>query len=340
MSAPRSPSEGAGDGALSMARRAVDEEAERLGLVHRAWLDAADLAPLLAAHPSESHRRYGLESAGALMVAALAYDEGPPPDPAQAPPLATIARFARANWYAELTGRLRAAALHARTILAEAGLPSGPSSAWRQVANSGLPERPLALAAGLGYLGRSGLLLVPGGGPGLVLGLLVLPSLPGELGGGKESRPGSEAWLPGALCGSCRACVEACPSGALSLEGRFERERCIQHWTSRSGDLPPPVEEAWEDQLYGCDRCVASCPRFAPVSTVRPSLGLLGPGLGAAWVSAAGDEELRSRLRGSALDRRWIEPAALRRNARLALRPKLPPRLTEGGPNPRVEQEG
>jgi epoxyqueuosine reductase len=103
------------------------------------------------------------------------------------------------------------------------------------------------------------------------------------------------------------------------MEGSLFRERCIQHWTSRAGSLPPEVEAAWGDRLYGCDSCTESCPRFKGKSTIRPRLGLLGRGLSAARIAVSDDAELRVLLKGSALGLSWIEPEALRRSATLIL---------------------
>jgi epoxyqueuosine reductase len=305
-----------------IARRAIEAEAGRLGLAHRAFIGGEALEAWVAGIAPEKRLRYGLDDLGAVMVAALAFDEGPagPPDSPAAPRLARLGRFARANWYGEILARLKAAAVAARAALVAAGYDPGPARLWRQLANSALPERPLALAAGLGRLGRSGLLLVPKDGPGVVLGLLLLPGrLGGFLAGEAPAFETRARRSPDETCGSCRACVDACPTGALSADGSFERERCIQHWTSRAGGLPGIVEEHWGERLYGCDSCTEACPRFSDRSTIVPTLGLLGPGLPAAEIAAASDSELRSRFKGSVLGQAWIEPEALRRNARLCL---------------------
>jgi len=263
------------------------------GLVSRPALEEA-----CARLPQAVRAKFGVDAAKGAVAAALAYGTGPRESPTWAqgyggPPL-SIARFARADWYAELSSRLRAAAARTRESLAAQGLEPGAARNWRHLANSGLPEKPLALAAGLGRLGRNGLVIVraepEGGGveigPGVVLGLLLLPfepclpvgwpeKRPGlRSDAGREARPGGRLWgqgaaLPeafilGGLCGSCRACVEACPTGALGEDGAFARERCIQHWTAREGALPPAVEAAWGDRLYGCEACLEACPFYRP----------------------------------------------------------------------------
>ncbi|HET7838174.1 MAG TPA: 4Fe-4S double cluster binding domain-containing protein, partial [Rectinemataceae bacterium] len=143
-----------------------------------------------------------------------------------------------------------------------------------------------------------------------VLGLLLLPFSP---------RVGPLAWDWSALapaCSSCRRCVEACPTGAL--EGGFERARCLQHWSAIDAELPPAIEAAWGSRLYGCDSCLEACPRFRPEPRARTGLGVLGPGLPAAWFAATGEAEIRAALKGSALGLGWMSMAAFRRNAELA----------------------
>ncbi len=338
-------------GRSSLIRNALSQEASRLGITAHAFLDEGALLPFILRYP-EASRRYGLDRAGLVMTAALAFGDGlgstsevevgvvaasrtdvatPIPVPAAhpSPILATIGRFARANWYAEILDRLELCAKAAREVLADAHLEAGRPGDWHRLANSGLPERPLAVASGLGSPGRSGLLLVPGSGPGVVLGLLLAPfEALGEKGTGAKSDALSLSQFgdsspifpaPGSSCGSCRACVDACPTGALGPNGEYERESCIQHWSSREGELPDRVKKAWGFQLYGCDLCTVSCPRFSERSAFVPTRGLIGQGLPAWEIAVATDAELKARLRGTALGMGWISPSALRRNARMAL---------------------
>lgn len=323
--------------ARAIVRETLARRSGELGISALAFLDRKDLFPFIERYP-EASRRYGLDTAGLVMTAALAFGEGlggpresadsrtQPEVEAQvsdsarrpAPILARIGRFARANWYAEMLSRLALAAEAARETLESNGLRGGSAKKWHRLANSGLPERPLAVAAGLGFVGRSGLLLVPGFGPGVVLGLLLVPE---ELvGPGPSGLPNwTELPSPGSACGSCRACVDACPTGALGGDGAYERELCIQHWSSREGELPARVAESWADRLYGCDECSVSCPRFSRRAAVVPTRGILGTGLPAEEVLAWSDAELEERLRGSALGMGWISRSALRRNAAMTL---------------------
>ncbi|MEI6874881.1 MAG: 4Fe-4S double cluster binding domain-containing protein [Spirochaetota bacterium] len=300
-----------------VARRSLEAEARRLGIRHLAFLGSRAFKAQLGHLDPETRARYDCDLVGAAMVVALAFDEGPPAV-SGAVPLARIARFARANWYRELVVRLQGAAARAMGALREAGIDPGPPRSWRSLANSGLPERPLALAAGLGHIGRSGLLLVPDDGPGVVLGLLLMPDIFGEVEAGVVEGP-DQAREGFPDCGSCRACVDACPTGALSVDRGFDRERCLQHWASRAGSLPAQVEEHWGDRLYGCDSCTESCPRFGGRASILPTIGCIGVGIPAADLASASDGELKARFKGSALGQSWIEGGAIRRSARLCL---------------------
>jgi epoxyqueuosine reductase QueG len=288
----------------------------------------------------EAMRKYDVANTKSVVVVALRYGEGeyplpswakqwePTPDGCDLPSAAggrvmvRIARFARANWYRELSRRLLLAV--AQTIRREAGEGIGLPQAgtWHRLVNSGLPEKPLAERAGLGWMGKNGILIANGGvqaGDGappyssaVVLGLLLCPV---EL---EPDMPATER----SLCGECRRCIDACPTGALagcSLDGRaYERLRCIQHWTSIDGEVPPEVRAAWDGRLYGCDSCLEACPFFRTDSGATTDLGHLGPVLPADWFIGNDDVRIRHNLAGSALDRAWISKEAFRRNARLA----------------------
>jgi epoxyqueuosine reductase QueG len=289
----------------------------------------------------EARSRYGLDSARSALVAALPYGEGPRGGPAWASawgaehpgPLAAIGRFARANWYAELVARLEAAIASSREGLSLAGIEPGQPKAWRRMANSGLPEKRMALASGLGSLGRHGLVMVPPHGSAVVLGVLLLPIAL------EDSAPRAAQFS--SLCESCGLCAAACPTGALSGsygldsgDGRlvgFKRELCLQHWSSVPGELPPAVDAAWGDRLYGCDVCQEACPLFRPDPGASTERGLLGPGLPASWLVSASEEEIRANLKGSALGMAWISPVALKRNAWHLTRGDSLPTMRENG---------
>jgi epoxyqueuosine reductase len=299
------------------------------GLSEFGFLSGDRLRAAAAGLDARARSRYGVDGARGVVAAALGYGEGPGGEPGWAGawpgPRARIGRFARANWYAELLSRLQRAAAGFRAGLRARGIDPGPSRAYRRFVNSSLPEKRLAYEAGLGELGRHCLLMLPGRGSAVVLGLLFLPlDLPDSLPEPRERRLG-----PG--CADCRACLAACPTGALRGDGTMERELCLQHWSSLEGELPAAVEAAWGDLLYGCDLCQEACPRYRPDPAADTVLGRLGPGLPASWLEASDEGELARTLEGSALGMAWISPAALKRNARHLTRPGAPPTMKKNG---------
>lgn len=298
----------------------------------------------------ETRARYATDSLGGAVVVALRYGESseysesalawPRETPAAASEQASAAvakdaplllgRFARANWYAELLVRLASACRDLEQTLGMANRrsPGSIDSSYRRLANSGLPEKPLAVAAGLGWIGKNGILIARGTQPlgpaassAVVLGLLILPETRALLSMESDPKNGSPAALS---CGSCANCVKACPAAALSDPGRgaarFERQKCLQHWASMEGPLPSELEKVWGNRLYGCDSCLEACPYFSPDPEARANIGLLGTRLSAKAILRSSDAELRAALKGTALDRKWISLSALRRSASIALR--------------------
>jgi len=290
-------------------------------------------------------RRYNLETSGAMLVVALRYSShGKSQEngerlavPEAGKPIAKIGRFARAHWYREIVQRLSICAQQTIVDMEAIGVPMQAQKQWHRFANSRFPEKALAHAAGMGTFGRNSLFIAQrpeGSTPRIVsnsrpdrwssailLGGMLLPfDLEHEI--ASENRV---AFPPLVLCKSCTRCVDACPTNAIEGGGSFAivRERCIQNYTASERELPPFIENAWRDQLYGCDICLEACPYFILDSHGSCSIGALGQGFDAAAFAALDDSRLRTFLRGSALDQKWISCEALRRNARFALRSRL-----------------
>lgn len=281
-----------------------------------------EVAAWAARLPPGTDARYGTSAAAGAVACALAYADSGEVDPLEEPPAASVGRFARDDSYGELAARLANVrdALRARY--------GWPKSAVRVLVNSGAPEKPLAVLAGLGPVGRNTLVLSRGLGPGVVLGALLLPFDPsaesvdgGPLVGGARSEEAD--FEPGARCGTCRACVDACPTGAVLAGGGIDAALCAQAAASSEAEVPPGVAVAWPSILYGCDHCLTACPLF-----VRASPGwqggtearTTGPGRSVRldFLLGASDGELAAAFRGTALGLGWMKPSLWRRNAALA----------------------
>jgi epoxyqueuosine reductase len=175
-------------------------------------------------------------------------------------------------------------------------------------------ERELGLRAGLGWFGRNTMLIHPRKGSYFFLGALLL---------GTELEPDSS--FDRDHCGSCRACLDACPTGALL--GRDETgaplmdaRTCISYLTiEHHGPIPRELRPALGNRIYGCDICQEVCPwnrgvekrrdGLVPAPDATPVVSLRG------WLERDGEEltaEL-DRLYVPRNDARW-----LRRNALVA----------------------
>lgn len=180
-------------------------------------------------------------------------------------------------------------------------------------------ERSLAVACGLGSIGRSGMLLVPGIGPRVLLGEIVCAGVSAEA---ACAMPQHEE-RAFSVCGTCRACCDACPTGALLEDGMVDARRCLSYWTIEATDDESPAPAAGA-QLFGCDVCTEACPRCAPVaSTLEPMAASGLDTLSLEQLQSASDEELARMIHGTALERGGV--ARLRRSARALYRPFTKP---------------
>lgn len=170
-----------------------------------------------------------------------------------------------------------------------------------------LAERYWAWQAGLGIKGLNGCLIVPGAGSYVVLAE-ILTTL--------EINPDEP--LQGD-CGSCGACLRACPTGALGTEG-VDARKCLSYLTiEHKGDWPAGTDG--KGSLFGCDRCQTVCPHNRRPAAARLSDFAPRPevmALTARHCLDLTDEEFASRFAGSPLARAGAE--GMRRNAAEALR--------------------
>ena len=218
--------------------------------------------------------------------------------------------FSRRNYYAEAVKRLKALSLLSRSTW------GGAKSDYRILCNSSIPEKPLALVCGLGWMGRNSLIMTPEAGSLVVIAIMTLPFT-------LSPDPPLETQTMNSTCSTCltcSACVDACPTGALDGNGKLDRSRCLQWFASRPGEVPPEIAARWGGRLYGCSVCRDVCPaNLERIAGVASSMGPLPEAFDAKKLVAASDDQLRTIFRKSALGMSWLGPQAIRRNAALVL---------------------
>jgi epoxyqueuosine reductase len=114
--------------------------------------------------------------------------------------------------------------------------------------DSRLVDRAGAVRAGLGWWGKNTMVLAPGFGPWVLFGSVVTDAAL------DPDPPMSRD------CGSCQACLPACPTGALVAPGVLDARLCLAAWAQAPGMVPEAMRAAMGDRLYGCDDCSEACP--------------------------------------------------------------------------------
>ena len=278
-----------------------DDEAALL-----AWLDAGYHGELryMARHGVRRARPAELVP-GTIRIVSVRMDYrrgGADPDAVLADPaLGYVSRYALGRDYHKLIRRrLQRLADH---IESEAG-PFG----YRAFADSApVMEKPLARNAGLGWIGKHTNLIDKAAGSWFFLGELYT-DLPLDV-----DAPAADH------CGTCRACIDACPTGAIVAPYRLDARRCISYLTIElHGPIPPALRPLVGNRIFGCDDCQLVCPwnRFArtsPEAGFDPRHGLDAAALVDLFAWSRGQYEARTQ--GMALRRlgyeRWLRNIAV-----------------------------
>lgn len=243
-----------------------------------------------------------LPGARSAVVVALNYGRPAPPPPSSLH--GEISRYARGDDYHDIMwARLNALLDSVRAMCPE------PVGGRGYVDTAPILERDLAASSGLGWIGKNTLLITPGVGSWYFLGELLL-DIPLEY----------DAPI-GDHCGSCRRCLDACPTGAFLGPHRLDARRCISYLTIElKGPIPRDQRAPIGRRIYGCDVCQEACPHNKWDRTpADPALasrdGLDTPDL--LELLALDDDAFRARFKGSPIKR--TKRRGLLRNVCVAL---------------------
>ncbi len=230
--------------------------------------------------------------AASLLVAGYAYLPASGSPGEDNPNHGRIARFATEDHYRPL----RAALTFAVQALREAGC-----EAEMVVDDNRLVDRAAAVRAGLGWWGKNTMVLSPASGPWMLLGSVVTDAVL------EPTKPMVRD------CGTCSACLPACPTGALVEPGVLDARLCLAHLLQAPGWIPRKLRKASGDRIYGCDDCLDACPpgnKLLHIAAATPRYDLLE-------LLALSDDDLLARFDHFYVPRR--RASYLRRNLLVAL---------------------
>jgi epoxyqueuosine reductase len=244
--------------------------------------------------------------ARSVIVCAINYNTDNPKSTDQGPAASDrgwISRYAwsRVDYHDSVLGRLRQV---------EAALKQeADCRTWCYVDTGPLVERIYAKYSGIGWQGKNTCVINQELGSWLFLGV-ILTSL--------ELTPD----LPAPdRCGTCTACLDACPTNAFLGPYQLDATRCISYLTiEKRGDIPDDLRAGIGRHVFGCDICQDVCPwnREAPTTSLpefQPRKGLVNPALD--WLAEMSIEEFREHFRGSPIKR--TKHQGTRRNAAIAM---------------------
>ena len=283
---------GLGIDAIGAARAEPYDGTERHIRERRARGLFADMRFTMARPEESCHPERLLPNARTVVSAALCYYA---PEPERPAGYGRLPRYAWWDAYAELRDKLDA-------------LGREIGGAYRVLVDANQHvDREGAARSGVGFYGKNTLLITQRHGSWVVLGTLVTDI---EL----DPTPPLDA-----DCGSCRLCIDACPTGALGEPGTLDSTKCLSYWTQSAGAMPEEYRAELGAQVYGCDICQDVCPWNRGVEKRRAGLALPAeaqPHVSLADWLAADPHELRERYRRLYVPRN--DGRFLQRNARIA----------------------
>lgn len=218
------------------------------------WLTRGYGGTMRYLHRQAARRKEPARIAEGARSAVVLLDNYHNPEPA-APGALKVAQYARGHdYHTAMTERIERVAEFLReagATLAKVYVDAGP-----------VPERELAARAGLGWIGKNAMLIRPGAGSFFFIGTIFTDlELP------------RDAPYQMDRCGSCRRCLDACPTDAFPEPGVVDATRCISYLTIEyKGEIPEEFAGRMEGWAFGCDICNDVCPwnaKFAEPTSIR-----------------------------------------------------------------------
>ena len=215
-------------------------------------------------------------------------------------PHGLVARYTWRNHYADLRKRLRRIA---HVMEKQYGAKCIVYS------NGEIAEKPIAQRSGLGHYGKNSIIINQDFGSWIVLGEIVTD---------QEIAPDTPTHSD---CGTCTACIEACPTQAVIEPYVIDRRLCIQALTNWYGVLEHDIASAWGNRLYGCTLCQEVCPAntSVPVLPPRTDIGYVGPSISLLEILRSNEAQYRTKYSNNQMTANWINFKAIQRNAIIAL---------------------
>ena len=264
---------------------------------------AGDMAYLTSQVEKRRDLRNAFPWARSVLSVALQYDTPEPYSTETAGDRGWIARYAWGDDYHDV---MKAMLRRVAARLNE----EWPGVETRAYVDTGpVVERAYAAAAGLGAWGKNTCLLDPELGSWFFLGEIVI---------GADLSPDAPRMD---MCGTCTACLDACPTGALPRPFVLDATRCISYLTiEQKGAIPEDLREGVGRHVFGCDICQDVCPwnrrrRHHGGAPFAAREGLVAPDLAA--LAALDDEAFRERFRRSPVKR--AKRRGLLRNVAVAM---------------------
>lgn len=171
-----------------------------------------------------------------------------------------------------------------------------------------IPERKLALLAGIAWQGKNGNVFVKGCGSYAALGEIVT----------SIKLPISES-LSIDNCVNCDKCMRACPTGAITAPGVLDPNKCLSQLTQTAGIIPRELRPLMQNRIYGCDICQEACPQNADIKPITPEFAQsVYPGAYPELIPLINlsSNDFKINIRNTSIG--WIRRTRIRRNAAIA----------------------